>query len=315
MKKIKKLLIQKKLLLPIINIILLIITAFIIYWHFLSRYAQCRKFKNEMPYYERVKYCMENPLLQDVFWKVILIVLLLAIVILLIIIIKNHKKEKKDWLLLIINIMILVLGIAGIIMAKPISEEEANSIYGDWANTIDKPILYLYPEKEEKVTVTFEHPENLLTTYPKYKNNWTVTASSNGDLYAKNGKYYYALYWDEKNTTTEDFKEGFYVTKENAIEFLETTLTQIGLTEREQNEFIMYWLPILEKNEQSIVNYTLTEERQNENKLIITPQPDSLLRIRINIKKVNQKVNIKEQKLPTFTREGFTVVEWGGAKY
>lgn len=106
--------------------------------------------------------------------------------------------------------------------------------------TWDKPILYLYPEKEEKVTISFEHPEDLLTTYPKYETKWEVTATPDGNLYDESGKYYYALYWDEKNTTTEDFVEGFYVTKENAIDFLEETLTQIGLTEREQNEFIMY---------------------------------------------------------------------------
>lgn len=124
-----------------------------------------------------------------------------------------------------------------------------------------KPILYLYPEKEKKVTVTFEHPENLLTTYPKYETKWKVTATPEGNLYDESGQYYYALYWDEKNITPEAFKEGFYVTKDNAIEFLETTLTQIGLTRREQNEFIMYWLPILEENGQSIASYTLTEER------------------------------------------------------
>lgn len=181
--------------------------------------------------------------------------------------------------------------------------------------TWDKPILYLYPEKEKKVTVTFEHPENLLTTYPKYETKWKVTATPEGNLYDESGQYYYALYWDEKNTTPEAFKEGFYVTKDNAIEFLETTLTQIGLTRREQNEFIMYWLPILEENGQSIVSYTLTEERQKENKLIITPKPDSLLRVAINIKKVDKKVKIKEQKLPHFTRTGFTAVEWGGSIY
>lgn len=177
----------------------------------------------------------------------------------------------------------------------------------------DKPVLYLYPEQEENVTVTFEHPENLLTTYPKYEAKWEVTATPEGNLYDENGKYYYALYWDEKSIVEEEFDEGFFVTKENAIEFLETTLTQIGLTRREQNEFIMYWLPILEQNKKSIVNYTLTEERQEENELMITPKPDSLLRVAINIKKVDKEVKIEEQELPHFTREGFTAVEWGGS--
>lgn len=175
-----------------------------------------------------------------------------------------------------------------------------------------KPVLYLYPEKKTNVTIEFEHPEYLTTTYPKYENNWTVSASENGTLTDKSGKNYYALYWEESGSIDVDFSEGFYVTKDNAITFLEDKLSEIGLNERESNEFIMYWLPILEKNEKSLVYFELTEERQGYNKLNITPQPDSLLRMAIHVKKVDKKVDIKEQKLTGFKRLGFTAVEWGG---
>ncbi len=177
-----------------------------------------------------------------------------------------------------------------------------------------KPVLYLYPEKEQEVTVKFAHPEYLTTTYPKYTNGWTVVAKPNGDLLANN-KYYYALYWEELNQTHVDFSEGFYVTKDNAIEFLEEKLTTIGLNEKERNEFIMYWLPILEKNEQNLVYFELTDSLQAANALDISPALDSLLRVRIHVKKVDSKVDIKEQKLETFTRTGFTAIEWGGVTY
>ncbi len=178
-----------------------------------------------------------------------------------------------------------------------------------------KPVLYLYPTDETNVTVTFEKPYLLTTTYPKYNYNWNVFAKENGDLYDKDGKYYYALYWEEKGSTSVDFSEGFYVTKDNAITFLEEKLNIIGLTERESNEFIMYWLPILEKNEKSLVYFELTAERDAYNKLIINPVPDSLLRMAIHIKKVDKEVKIREEKLPTFVRHGFTAVEWGGVNH
>ena len=180
---------------------------------------------------------------------------------------------------------------------------------------IAKPILYLYPKKTTKVIVTFEHPEFLDTTYPKYKDRWEVTAKKNGDLIDADGKSYYALYWDEVKVHPVDFSTGFYVTKENAISFLEEKLTYIGLSDRERNEFIMYWLPILEKNGQSLVYFELTEERESYSKIHITPEPDSLLRLVIHIKKVDHKVNIKEEKLTRFNRKGFTAVEWGGTMY
>ena len=180
---------------------------------------------------------------------------------------------------------------------------------------IAKPILYLYPEEETDVTVSFSNPEILDTTYPKFNNYWRVTASPNGDLLDKDNKYYYALYWDEKKVHTVDFSEGFYVEKNNAIEFLEEKLSYIGLNDKERNEFIMYWLPILEKNEKSLVYFELTEERESYNKLLINPEPDSMLRLVIHIKKVDERTNIKKQTLTKFVRRGFSVVEWGGTTY
>ena len=122
-------------------------------------------------------------------------------------------------------------------------------------------------------------------------------------------------YWEEEKNHYVDFSEGFYVTKENAIDFLEEKLSIIGLNSKERNEFIMYWLPILEKNDKSLVYFELTKERDSYNKLIINPNPDSILRVAIHIKKVNKKTSIKEEVLTTFNRNGFTAVEWGGVIY
>ena len=68
----------------------------------------------------------------------------------------------------------------------------------------------------------------------------------------------------------------------------------------------------MEENGDNLVHFVFTKEREKENKLYIEPKPDSMLRLEIVIKKVNKKVNIKEQKLEHFDRVGFTVVEWGG---
>lgn len=178
-----------------------------------------------------------------------------------------------------------------------------------------KPILYLYPKKTTKVTISFEHPEYLQTTYPKFTGEWRVTAHKNGDLYDDNNHYYYGLYWDEAKVHSVDFSSGFYVEGDNAIEFLEEKLNYIGLNRKEANEFIMYWLPILEKNEKSLVYFELTKERESYQKININPKPDSLLRVVIHVKKVDKKVNISEEKLDKFRRHGFSAVEWGGTVY
>lgn len=184
-----------------------------------------------------------------------------------------------------------------------------------YPDIIEKPVLYLYPTENTNITVKFEHPEYLTTTYPKYNHGWSVNADTNGNLYDENGKYYYALYWEEAYHNKPSFKEGFYVEKDDAIEFLEEKLSIIGFNDRERNEFIMYWLPILESNKKSLVYFELTESKEKYNKLIINPKPDSLLRITMHVKKVNRKINVKEQELSTFNRVGFVAVEWGGVRY
>lgn len=212
------------------------------------------------------------------------------------------KKKIKKWIIIDIITLIVLILYWGIFF--PLTH-----------STIDKPVLYLYPEEKTNIQISFEHPEYLTTTYPKYTNSWQINALPNGDLYDKENKYYYALYWEEKAIHKVDFKKGFYVTKENAISFLEEKLSTIGLNEKEKNEFIMYWLPVLEKNKKSLVYFELTEEKQFKNKLIIEPEPDSLLRITMHVKKVKKKTQIEEQELSTFQRIGFTAIEWGGINY
>ena len=180
--------------------------------------------------------------------------------------------------------------------------------------TEKKPVLYLYPKKDKtKITVTFEKPKQIKISYPKYKDKWVVTANKNGNLTDKKGNTYYALYWEEKKSRKIDFKQGYYVEKKDAVSFLEDKLKYIGLNERESNEFIMYWLPVLEKNKKSVVYFEMTEERQEYNKLNIEPEPDSILRFSMHVKKVDKKPkNLERQHIKHFNRKGFAAVEWGG---
>lgn len=231
------------------------------------------------------------------------------------------NNSKTLTILAIVAGAILFLGGLGIVIVKLIeaNQEPVNCCapyrgYGSKRPLMeDKPILYLYPEEETEVSVRFAHPELLTTTYPKYNNEWKVVAQPNGDLRDINGNYYYGLYWEEQEAYKE-FNDGFYVEKDDAIEFLEEKLEALGLNDRERNEFIMYWLPILEKNEKSFVHFEFTEELQAENALVISPAPDSLLRINMTVQKVSANPNLPEQELPSFERKGFAVVEWGGVR-
>ncbi len=185
--------------------------------------------------------------------------------------------------------------------------------YYDFEGALAKPVLYLYPTEETEVSVKFEHPERLIVDYPVYNDGWHVTASTDGTLKDARGRSYYALYWEEsRERPGYDFTDGFCVKGEDSAEFLEEKLAKLGFNEREANEFIIYWLPIMEQSEYNLIRFELTDEREASNALYISPAPDSLLRIAMHIKPLENEVSVVEQKLPAFHRHGFSAIEWGG---
>jgi len=180
-----------------------------------------------------------------------------------------------------------------------------------------KPVIYLYPEQETKVNVQLTFNGTLISTYPTLPpEGWTVTAQPDGTLTDEEGRSYRYLFWE--GVADVDWKQdsGFLVKAEDAREFLEQSLTQLGLNELEQNDFITYWLPKLEKNGESFVTFAAKQYTDNA-VLTVTPQPDSVLRVQMLISKVDDSnraafQKLPEQELPRFEREGFVLVEWGG---
>lgn len=178
-----------------------------------------------------------------------------------------------------------------------------------------KPIIYIYPENEINVKIKLKNKEKLTCTYPKYEDEWNVKAKPNGELIdEKTNRKLYALYWEGFNTNKQDFKEGFVVEGERTSEFLEEKLEILGLNQREAEEFIIYWLPQMEKNKFNYIRFETLEEINENMPLEITPIPDTLIRINMVFKPLKTMIEIKEQELTPMCRKGFTIVEWGGSK-
>ena len=108
--------------------------------------------------------------------------------------------------------------------------------------------------------------------------------------------------------------QGFIVKSEDAENFLEEKLKFLGLNDKESTDFITYWLPVLLRNKLSLCTFQ-TQEFFNNFEIDINPKPDSLLRVFLTIKKIDSPFNIQEQKLKSFERKGYTVVEWGGTDF
>lgn len=177
----------------------------------------------------------------------------------------------------------------------------------------EKPVIYLYPEQGEEVSVRLDYDGKLTCTYPEYDNGWHVTAAPDGRITDENGQEYNYLYWEGETEQEYDFSEGFCVAGENTAEFLEDALDRLGLTRREANEFIVYWLPRMEQNEYNLISFQ-SEAYTDHARLSIQPEPDTVIRVFMAYKPVENEQEIPEQTLAAPERSGFAVVEWGGCE-
>ena len=176
-----------------------------------------------------------------------------------------------------------------------------------------KPVIYLYPEEKTEVAVRLDYSGELTCTYPAYEDGWTVTAAPDGTLTDASGQTYNYLYWEGISQGEYDFSQGFCVPGEDTAAFLEDALSRLGLTRREANEFLVYWLPQMEPNPYNLIAFQ-SAAYTNRARLTVTPEPDSVLRVFMAWKSLDAPAEIPEQDLPAFDRTGFALVEWGGAR-
>ena len=177
-----------------------------------------------------------------------------------------------------------------------------------------KPIIYIYPEMEMDVNVRLGYSNLLTVSYPKYENGWNVQALKDGTLIDKDtNRELYALYYESINKLNFKVEEdGFIVKGDDSASFLEDKLSILGLNSKETNEFIIYWLPILESNKYNYIRFASMNEINENMPLDIEPKPDSVIRVLMTFKGLENEIKIDEQVLTPVVRNGYSVVEWGG---
>lgn len=183
---------------------------------------------------------------------------------------------------------------------------------------VDKPVIYVYPKTTTDVRVSLEVKGKLSFAYPEYRDGWRFTADPDGTLHFEDKKFNY-LFWDGVlDLNSEDFgrEDGFVVEKKDLLSFLEAKLTQMGFNSKESQDFITYWYPRMSANDVSYVRFLFNEDCDTYAKMTVVPQPDRVFRVYMLWSKADhaEKAGLKEQVLPRFQREGFSVLEWGGSE-
>lgn len=183
---------------------------------------------------------------------------------------------------------------------------------GEDTDVAEKPVIYLYPEREQEVTVKLDYNGRFTCTYPEYGNGWQVTAYPDGRLVNKaDGQEYSYLFWEGQDETEYDLSKGYVVAGSDTEAFLREKLAALGLIPEEYNEFIVYWLPRMMNHPYNLITFQ-DDAYKDTARLRISPEPDSILRVFMVYRPLDKKVEVEEPVLKPFQRDGFTVVEWGG---
>ena len=236
--------------------------------------------------------------------------------------IKFIRKQNRIGSIATSVILLLALVfcvIAGIKINNKMNDEEfLRQKDGVGVMHIDAPIIYLYDENEREVSVKLNFDGDLTCTYPAYdeKSGWSVKTSADGTLTDSNGRSYEYLFFEADLGFTPDTKKGFCVKGEDTAAFLEGALAELGLTEKEANTFIMYWLPQMEKNPYNVICFQ-KEAYENAVGLDVQPAPDTVIRVNMYFYPSDEYTDIDEQDLSSMNpsieeRQGLVLVEWGG---
>jgi len=183
---------------------------------------------------------------------------------------------------------------------------------------VGKPVIYLYPVIPTVVNVKLTIPGRIVESDPLYPSDgWVNVLAHPGGSLTYQDKIYNELYYESQVDKVRQPDNGIVIPIIVLKDKLTEITTKLGLLPNEQNEFLSYWLPKLEKLKSPYVQISLidSKEKQRIDKVIITPTPKTELEYLFYFKpQRDQKGNLKPLILPQNPpqRIGFTSVEWGG---
>lgn len=176
-----------------------------------------------------------------------------------------------------------------------------------------KPVIYLYPTKLTSISVKVG--AEVVKSDPPYSTNsgWqNILARPDGQLIYQAGSYD-SLFWEGYgNGRYPEITSGTVVKSSQAPATIRKQLREQGLNTREINDFMDFWQPRLPHTPYVCLTWLGTSQMQQIAPLTILPQPNTLIRVFLDFKGLEQPIQLAPQHFSAPPRQGFTVVEWGG---
>jgi hypothetical protein len=150
-------------------------------------------------------------------------------------------------------------------------------------------------------------------TIPPYNSGWEVLATREGKIFTTDLKDSFDyLFWEAQmnNLTIPD--RGWVVAQENIRDWFNHNLSRFGLNEREQADFMEFWLDRL--TDAGYYEIKLLDQSfwESDAKLTISPSPDTIIRVIFYFTPLDKYKIMEAPVIETPERKGFVALEWGG---
>lgn len=196
----------------------------------------------------------------------------------------------------------------------PVSFEIANTAGVNYADfyfpepaQADAPNVYLYPPTEMDVGLEIGVPSGgwVTDSQPPYEDGWQVHVQPDGTI---DGHYEY-LFYEARVSVSLNRETGWLLQGDRLENELRELLERLGFVGREIDDFVAYWVPVLE----GVAWYAVfPQNAESVTTLTLTPPADSVLRVMLLIRPLDHPMTLSAPpEREPFLREGFTVVEWG----
>lgn len=180
---------------------------------------------------------------------------------------------------------------------------------------MDKPVIYLYPQKSTYVTVTISTSGVMTKSIPTYSNGWkNILANPNGSI-LYNKEIYHELFYETAVSNVKSPQDGIIIPKNQLNQTLDIILIKLGLRISERKEFLDYWMKPLNALPGNYILFSLLEstEKNRVDHVEFIPTPDTFISFLAYFRPLYFPTAVKPLELQnTPQRLGFTAVEWGG---
>lgn len=178
---------------------------------------------------------------------------------------------------------------------------------------VRKPVIYLYDsDSSQQYDIRLGFDGSFMAVYPPFnrEKGWRCNSNSIGQITIED-KHYPYLFWEGNKALNFELDSAFVVARTELIPFLDSSLSLLGLNNKERTDFITYWLPELNASAYNLIHFA-GPAYARQVPMQVHPRPASLLRIFMVFKGLFAPIDLPHQKLKAAIRNKNCLVEWGG---